>query len=48
VNAFTNPSATVHAVIGTGGAGFTKNAIGLNPSKDNGLGMYASHADRYF
>ena len=40
INAFTNPSATVHMVIGTGGAGFTKNAIGISPAADNGLGKY--------
>ena len=31
VNTFANPSATVHIVIGTGGATFTKNAIGIQP-----------------
>jgi hypothetical protein len=33
VNVFSNPKATVHFVIGTGGATFTQNAIGLAPTK---------------
>ena len=37
----------MHIVIGTGGAGFTKNAIGITPANDHGLGEYPPVIDSH-